>query len=441
MNKKILHLAVPSIISNITVPLLGLVDLAITGHLGETAYIGAIALGTLFFNIIYWNFGFLRMGTSGLTAQAFGRRDNHAITRVLTQAVSVALIIAFVILILQYPLKKISFYLLDPTLEIKNYALTYVNILIWGAPAILLLYAFNGWFIGMQNSRFQMYVAVSMNLTNIALSFVFVYVFGMKIEGVALSTLISQYFGLLLAVFLWLKKYRRFMVFVQLKESLKLDQMKAFFAINRDIFLRTLCLVAVTSFFTYAGTQQGEITLAVNTLLMQLFMLFSYFMDGFAYAGEALAGRYVGANNIIQLKKAVKGIFKWGIGLSLLFTLLYALGAEAFLHLLTNDQAVINASAEYYLWALAIPLAGFAAFVWDGVLIGATATRYMLIAMSIATLVFFLVFYGFSGVENNHILWLAFVLYLFLRGFVQTLAGKKVISKSYLERINQLTKT
>lgn len=231
------------------------------------------------------------------------------------------------------------------------------------------------------------------------------------------------------------------MVFVQLKESLKLDQMKAFFAINRDIFLRTLCLVAVTSFFTYAGTQQGEITLAVNTLLMQLFMLFSYFMDGFAYAGEALAGRYVGANNIIQLKKAVKGIFKWGIGLSLLFTLLYALGAEAFLHLLTNDQAVINASAEYYLWALAIPLAGFAAFVWDGVLIGATATRYMLIAMSIATLVFFLVFYGFSGVENNHILWLAFVLYLFLRGFVQTLAGKKVISKSYLERINQLTKT
>jgi MATE family multidrug resistance protein len=437
MNKRILHLAIPSIISNVTVPLLGLVDVAITGHLGETAYIGAIALGTLFFNIIYWNFGFLRMGTSGLAAQAFGKRDNYAVMRVLTQAVVVALMIAAAILLLQYPLKKISFHFLNPAVEIANYARVYVNILIWGAPSMLLLYAFNGWFIGMQNARFQMYVAVSMNLANILLSFIFVYVFGMKIEGVAWSTLIAQYLGLGLAVFLWLKKYRGYISFLQLKGSMRIGQMKRFFSVNRDIFLRTLCLVAVTAFFTYAGTQQGAVTLAVNTLLMQLFMLFSYFMDGFAYAGEALAGRYIGAGNLTQLKRAVKGLFKWGVGLSLVFTLLYAVGGASFLRLLTDDRLVIEASAGYYYWAMAIPLAGFAAFVWDGILIGATATRYMLLAIAIAATVFFSVFYGFSGVENNHVLWLAFILYLFLRGLIQTLAAKRVININYIKKINK----
>ncbi|MDR0371829.1 MAG: MATE family efflux transporter, partial [Prevotellaceae bacterium] len=361
MNKRILLLAIPSIISNITVPLLGLVDVAITGHLGETAYIGAIAIGTLFFNIIYWNFGFLRMGTSGLAAQAFGKRDKYAQMRILTQAVIVALTIAAAILLLQYPLKKISFHFLNPAVEIANYALLYVNILIWGAPPMLLLYAFNGWFIGMQNARFQMYVAVSMNLANILLSFLFVYVFGMKIEGVAWSTLIAQYLGLCLAIVLWQKKYRSHLPYLQFKGSMRLSRMKRFFSVNRDIFLRTLCLVAVTAFFTYAGTQQGAVTLAVNTLLMQLFMLFSYFMDGFAYAGEALAGRYTGAGNLPQLKRAVKGLFKWGIGLSLFFTLLYAVGGTSFLRLLTNDRQVIEASAHYYYWAMAVPLAGFAA--------------------------------------------------------------------------------
>lgn len=424
MHRKILHIAIPSIISNITVPLLGLVDVAITGHLGSTAYIGAIALGGLFFNILYWNFGFLRMGTSGLTAQAYGKRDEREMARVLTQAIAVALVAAVAILLLQYPLERLAFLLLDATPEVELHAVTYIRILIWGAPAILVLYAFYGWFIGMQNSRFQMYVAVSMNLVNIAFSFLFVYGWGMKIEGVAYSTLIAQYFGVLLAIILWIKKYGGLRTLFELKGSLRLDVMKRFFAVNRDIFLRTLCLIAVTAFFAYAGTRQGEVTLAVNTLLMQLFTLFSYFMDGFAYAGEALVGRYTGAKNVLQLKKVIKSLFGWGVSLALVFTLLYALGGNVFLNILTNDKLVISTASDYFYWVLAIPLAGFSAFIWDGIYIGATQTRYMLWGVAGASVAFFGIVCLFSGTTNNHILWLAFILYLFLRGLIQSFLFK-----------------
>ncbi len=429
MHRKILHIAIPSIISNITVPLLGLVDVGITGHLGKTSYIGAIALGSLFFNILYWNFGFLRMGTSGLTAQGYGKKSEEEIVRILIQAVSVALTAAFFIIILQYPLQRLAFSILDTTQEIELYAVTYIRILIWGAPAILLLYVFYGWFIGMQNSLYQMYVAVSMNLINILLSFIFVYRFGMKIEGVAYSTLVAQYSGVFLALILWTKKYGYLRKLIKLRENLRIKEMKLFFIINRDIFLRTLCLIAVTSFFTYAGAKQGEVTLAVNTLLMQLFTLFSYFMDGFAYAGEALVGRYTGARNVKQIKKVIKSLFQWGISLALFFSILYTIAGKEFLHIMTNDSLVIEAASGYFCWVLAIPIAGFAAFIWDGVYIGASLTRYMLFGVSIAALAFFGVIYLYSGISNNQVLWLAFIIYLFLRGLVQTFFAKKIVSK------------
>lgn len=430
MNRKILNIAVPAIISNITVPLLGLVDIAITGHLGKTAYIGAIALGTLFFNILYWNFGFLRMGTSGITAQAYGKGDNRLMVQILVQAIGVGLIAAALILLLQSPIKKIAFMLLDPSAEIQHHALTYINILIWGVPAMLVLFGFYGWFIGMQNSRYQMYIAVSMNVVNIAFSFLFVYGFDLKIEGVAWGTLISNYVGVLIAIALWMKKYGYLKIFFEIKNSMQLSRMKEFFSVNRDIYLRTLCLIAVTTFFTYSGTQQGEVTLAVNALLMQLFTLFSYFMDGFAYAGEALVGRYIGENNKQSLKSAVKSLFVWGVSLAGVFTLLYTVGGTNFLQLLTDDKDVIAASSSYFYWVLAIPLAGFAAFVWDGVYIGATQTRYMLYGVGGASVVFFAIVYFFSGLTNNHVLWFAFIIYLVLRGLIQTLFASKVFDKA-----------
>ena len=435
MNRRILHLAIPSIVSNITVPLLGLVDVTIVGHLGATAYIGAIAVGGLLFNILYWNFGFLRMGTSGLTSQAYGRKDKDAEIRVLVQAVSVGLFSALVMLILQYPIERLAFRLLDTSAEVEQYAVTYFRICIWGAPAVLAQYGFTGWFIGMQNSRYPMYIAIVMNVINIVCSSCFVFLFGMKVEGVALGTVVAQYSGVMMAWGLWFYNYKELRGRITFKGSLQLIAMRRFFAVNRDIFLRTLCLIGVTTFFTSTGARQGDVILAVNTLLMQLFTLFSYIMDGFAYAGEALSGRYVGACNLVQLKRAVKALFGWGIGLSLVFTLLYGIGGENFLGLLPNDTIVIETAGHYFYWVLAIPLAGFAAFLWDGILIGATATRFMLWAMLVASGSFFVIYYCFSGATNNHVLWLAFLVYLALRGVMQTLWSRKVFTLKYLQSL------
>ena len=435
MNRSILHLAIPSIVSNITVPLLGLVDVTIVGHLGATAYIGAIAVGGLLFNILYWNFGFLRMGTSGLTSQAYGRKDKEAEIRVLVQAVSVGLFSALAMLILQYPIERLAFRLLDTSAEVEQYAVTYFRICIWGAPAVLAQYSFTGWFIGMQNSRYPMYIAIVMNVINIVCSSCFVFLFKMKVEGVALGTVVAQYSGVMMALGFWYYNYKELRGRITFKGSLQLIAMRRFFAVNRDIFLRTLCLIGVTTFFTSTGARQGDVILAVNTLLMQLFTLFSYIMDGFAYAGEALSGRYVGACNLVQLKRAVKALFCWGVVLSLVFTLLYGIGGENFLGLLTNDTVVIETAGRYFYWVLAIPLAGFAAFLWDGILIGATATRFMLWAMLVASGSFFVIYYCFSGATNNHTLWLAFLVYLALRGIMQTIWSRRVFTLKYLQSL------
>lgn len=419
MNRKILQLAIPSIVSNITVPLLGLVDVAIVGHLGSASYIGAIAVGGMLFNMIYWIFGFLRMGTSGMTAQAYGKRDLTEVVRTLLRAVGVGLLISLGLWILQSPILRGAFVLIDATEEVKRWASLYFNICIWGAPAILGLYGFAGWFIGMQNSRFPMFIAITQNIVNIAASLCFVFVLCMKVEGVALGTLIAQYAGLFMAFALWLKYYGRLKAYIDWNGLWGGEEMRRFFSVNSDIFFRTLCLVAVTTFFTSTGARQGDVILAVNTLLMQLFTLFSYIMDGFAYAGEALAGRFIGAKNDVGLRRCIRLLFLWGIGLSLSFTILYAFLGRDFLGLLTNDTSVIKASGDYFYWVLAIPLCGFSAFLWDGIFIGATATRQMLYSMLVASATFFIIYYLFYRSMGNHALWMAFLGYLSLRGGMQ----------------------
>lgn len=420
-SQRILHIAIPSIISNITVPLLGLIDVTIVGHLGSASYIGAIAVGGMLFNMIYWIFGFLRMGTSGLTAQAYGAHDLKEVTRILLRSTGISLMLALALLILQYPIRLIAFELIDTSAEVQQLATLYFHICIWGAPATLGLYSFSGWFIGMQNSRFPMFIAITQNIVNIVASLLFVFVFGMKVEGVALGTLIAQYAGLFMAYLLWLRYYRPLRKYISRKQLFTHDAMKRLFQVNRDIFLRTLCLVAVTVFFTSTGAAFGDVVLAVNTLLMQLFTLFSYIMDGFAYAGEALTGKYIGAGNRQELQRTIRHLFGWGIALSLVFTLLYGIGGKEFLGLLTNEQSVISASGDYFYWVLAIPLAGFAAFLLDGICIGATSTHIMLKAMVVASGSFFLIYYSLHNVLHNHALWLGFIVYLALRGIMQAL--------------------
>ncbi|MDR1583546.1 MAG: MATE family efflux transporter [Prevotellaceae bacterium] len=420
MNKKILHIAIPSILSNLTVPLTGLIATGIAGHLGETYYIGAIAIGALFFNMIYWIFAFIRLSASGLTAQAYGKQDRKEITRILVQSLSMSFAISLVLLLLQYPVERFAFSLLAPTSEVQRYALVFIRILIWGAPATLLLYAFNGWFIGMQNAYFATIIIIVMNVTNILLCLLFVYRLDMRIEGIAWAALLSQYIAVFMAAGLWLLKYRSYGKDISLNENFKLSEIKRFFALNRDIFLRMVCLVAVTFFFVYAGTAQGDVVLAVNTLMMQLYYLYSFFLDGFALAGEALAGKYAGANDGYRLKKTIRRLFLWGTGIAVVFTLFFSLEKDLLLTWLTNDAAVIDVCSSYFYWAAITPLASFVAFIWDGIMIGIMATRYMLISIAVASFVFFAVFYIFSGNTNNHVLWGAFILYLFVRGAVQT---------------------
>ena len=426
-NREILQIALPSIVSNITVPLLGLIDVTIVGHLGAASYIGAIAVGGMLFNIIYWIFGFLRMGTGGMTSQAYGRGDEAEMMRLLTRSTGVGMLIALTLIVLQYPIERTAFSLIETTPEVERLATTYFRICIWGAPAVLGLYSFSGWFIGMQNSRYPMFIAITQNIVNILMSLVLVYGLEMKIEGVAIGTLVAQYAGWLMAIGLWMHRYKHLRPYAELRSLTDKGAMRRFFQVNRDIFLRTLCLVSVTVFFTSAGAAQGEVILAVNTLLMQLFTLFSYIMDGFAYAGEALAGKHIGADNRPALRTMVRQLFVWGIALALAFTLIYGIGGEGFLSLLTNEESVITASSTYFYWVLAIPLAGFAAFLYDGIFIGATATGLMLRAMFVASVAFFLIYFGCREAMGNHALWLAFITYLSLRGIVQGYLGRKII--------------
>ncbi|MBQ9641235.1 MAG: MATE family efflux transporter [Bacteroidaceae bacterium] len=428
-NRQILSIALPSIVSNITVPLLGLIDVAITGHIGTAAYIGAIAVGGMLFNVIYWMFAFLRMGTSGMTAQARGRRDFAGITRLLARSLGIALGISLVLMALSPIVRELALQVIAPSADVGLLARRYFNICIWGAPASLGLFALNGWFIGMQNSRTPMLVAISQNLVNIVASLALVFGLGMKIEGIALGTVVAQWSGFLAALALLHKYYRKLWKKGWPPDIWERPAILRFFNVNKDIFLRTLCLIFVHFFFIAAGARQGDTELAVNTLLMQFFTLYSYFMDGFAFAGEALAGKAIGAQNRQVYHSVVKHLFGWGVAMALLFTLLYFVAGPWFLHLLTDDASVIQTAAAYQPWTLLFPLCGMAAFIWDGIYIGATATRYMLLSMAVGMGVFFALYVLLISTLANHGLWIAFLCYLTMRGVVQTLTRKQIYGK------------
>ncbi len=418
MNKRILQLAVPSIISNITVPLLGLVDVAIVGHIGDAAYIGAIAVGSMLFNVIYWLFGFLRMGTSGMTSQALGRRDFAEVVRLLIRSLGIGVGIGLLFFILQRWLIGCGLWAMSPETDVVELARRYCYVCIWGAPAVLGLYGFTGWYIGMQNTRIPMVVSLFQNVVNIVASLVLVFACRMTVEGVALGTVIAQWWGFLIACLFYRLHYRRLSRYDYRRHLFAAEPLKQFFSLNKDIFLRTLCLVAVNLFFTAAGSRESTIVLAVNTLLMTLFTIFSYFMDGFAYAAEALSGKYYGAGNREAFREVVKRTMGFGVVVAILFTLLYIVGGENFLSLLTSDRQVVAAAGSYLGWAVLIPMAGMSAFVFDGIFVGITQSKSMLCSTAVASASFFGMYFALHPLLGNHALWLAFILYLVLRGIV-----------------------
>ena len=418
---KIWQLALPSIISNITVPLLGLVDVSIVGHIGDARYISAVAVGSMLFNVIYWVFGFLRMGTGGMTSQCYGRRDIAGVLTLLGRTLMLGVGIGALFVALQCLIVPLGLWVMRPEAEVASLSTSYCHVVIWGAPAVLGLYGLTGWFVGMQNTRFPMVVSILQNVVNICASVFMVYVMHMDIIGVAAGTAIAQWFGFLLALLFVAVFYRRLWRMHSPRHAIDKAMMswRNFFVVNRDIFLRTLFLVSVFLFFTSAGSRQGSMTLAANTLLMEFFTVFSYFTDGFAYAGEALGGRYYGAGNRQAFREMVHSLFLLGGWLVVIFTLLYIAGGRAFLHLLTSDVAVVEEAMHYFGWVLLVPVAGMAAFLFDGIFVGITNTRGLLLSSVLATLVFFAVYLLTKTTMANHGLWLAFVLYLAVRGIVE----------------------
>ena len=430
MHKEILSLAIPSIVTNITVPLLGLVDVAIVGHMGDASYIGAIAVGTMMMNVICWLFGFLRMGTSGMTSQAYGRGDSKEAATILFQAIALGAAIGILFVLFQPLLLRLFLFFMRPSDEIRAFASVYFHVCVFGLPAALVMYGLTGWFIGMQDTRTPMTVSIFQNIVNIMTSLLLVYVFGMKVEGVALGTLTAQYSGLLLALYILRRKYASHYQLLFSQFTLKPGDyssfsykhtLNRFFRVNRDIFLRTLFLVAVNAAFTSVGSRQGDVILAVNTLLFQFFTLYSYIMDGFAYAGEAICGKYYGAGNMPSFHACIRRLFAWGVIMTVVYTAAYYFGANDILHVLSNEQTVIEASEPYLLWVALIPVAGMGAFIWDGVFIGITDSRGMLLSCFVAAIVFAIILSLFFTTMGNHALWLALLSYLLARGVMQTI--------------------
>lgn len=430
LNRQILALAIPAIVANITTPLLSLVDVAIVGHLGSAAYVGAIAVGGSMFSMIYWLFGFLRFGTSGITAQTLGRGERELATLPLQRSLLIALASGVAIIALQGVLGHAVLRFLDPDPATERIAATYFGILVWGAPAVLATYSLTGWYVGMQDTRTPMWVSLLINVVNIGMSLLLVYHFHLGITGVAVGTLTAQWTGCLtgLGVCTLGRRYRGYPR-SGLRRVMHGGELMRFFKVNADIFLRTVCLIAVTVWFTRAGAAQGPVTLAANSVLLQFFMFFSYLMDGFAFAGEALCGVAWGAGNRPLLSLQIRKLLGWGLALALLFTAIYAAGGEAMVCLLTDSEQVRAHAVRYLWWACAVPLSGFLAFTWDGILTGVTHTRLMVASMAVATTLFFGLYAWLSPVWGNHALWGAFIVYLVTRGVVQWLLWRRLVTR------------
>ena len=417
LNRQIAAIAVPAIAANITIPLPGLVDVAITGHFGSEIFISAIAVGGAMFNMLYWLVNFLRTGTTGFTAQAVGAHDEAKQILTLYRSLAAAFLLGLALVVLSHPVGDFILRFMDADGQTADVARRYFYIGIWGAPAVTMGYAFSGWFLGMQNARAQMAVAVSINVLNVLLSLMLVFGFDMQIEGVATGTVVAQWTGLLIAAAITYRRYRP--ALPPVKEIVDPKALRSYFRVNTDIFLRTACLVAVTLWFTHAGAVQGATILAANALLLQLFMLFSFFIDGFAFAGEALAGKYSGAGDTSGLNRLAGRLMLIGSLCALACSTLYLMAGESFMRLLTDEAHVRTVAAYFLPWTFAVPICGFAAFVWDGIFVGLVRSRAMVVAMIVAVAVFAISYIATRSMGNDG-LWLAFNAYLLARGITFT---------------------
>ena len=444
-NRDILRLAIPSILANITIPLVGIVDTAIVGHLSDAAAIGGIAIGTMLFDLLYWNFGFLRIGTSGLTAQAYGSSQNTGFgfqlsaecRKILTQSLTIALLAAFFLWIIQWVFVTAVLAVVPCSEAVANVARQYFFVRIWAAPATLMLFAMKGWFIGMQDTKSPMAVDILVNAVNMLGSYFLAVHTSLGVVGVAWGTLIAQYSGLLLAFCILVFKYG--IVYIGLREimaAMRWPEMKRMMSLNGNLFVRSLCFMVVYVGFTSLASTYGDTELAVSSVLMKLFMFFSFFIDGFAYAGEALVGKAVGektnghmdewTNHKSSIQPVVRLLFTWSIGVGLLFTALYAVLGDECLELMTNDADVLSATEQYLGWLIAMPIVSALAFMWDGIYVGATAgvqIRNAMIWAAVGFVAAYIATYRFCGAQA---LYIAYFAHLFARVIYLSIQWKKI---------------
>ena len=418
MNKEILKLAIPNIISNISVPLLSSVDTALMGQL-SALHIGAVGVGSMIFNFIYWNFGFLRMGTTGITAQAYGKDSEKAMVITLGRALFIAMILSILIMLLQVPFGQFSFYLMNLSDTQLPLVETYFYIRIWAAPATLALYALMGWYFGMQNAIYPLILTITINAVNIICSLIFIKYFGFEVAGVAYGTVIAQYVGLFLAIALFFYKYRYLLPQLSREAILKWEELKQFLSINSDIFIRTFCLTFAFGFFYSQSSVGGEQLLAVNVILLQFLNWMSYGVDGFAFATESLVGKYVGAKKQFELNKSIRLSFLWALGLAGFYSLLYGVFGTYLVSVFSNQPEIITATQPYLFWMILFPLLSTPCYIWDGIFIGLTASRAMRDSMIISLIVYLAIHYFLKTDFGNHGLWLALLLFMIARGLIQ----------------------
>lgn len=399
LNREILRLSVPSILANITVPLVGMVDTAIAGHIvaadgfSQAAYIGSISVGAMMLNLLYWMAGFLRTGTGGLVAQAFGREDYKDCGRSLLRAATLALLLSLIFLLIQRPFGRFALFLTSSSDEVGELAFRYFLLRIWAAPATLALMAFRGFFVGMQDSISSMFTDLVINVVNVISSIVLSFGIGswdgLGFDGIALGTVVAQYSGLAFAASIALVRYRR-NVFegVSMRESVMMQGAGSYLSMNADFIMRSICFTVIYMGEVMIAARFGDEYLASNAILMNLLMVFSYFTDGFAYAGEALTGRFIGARDMEMTRKSVRYVFAWSMGLAVLFVALYAAGGAPIMSLMTKDASVLACCKQFLPWLMLMPPLGCAAFAWDGIYMGATASKGIRDSMMLAMLSF-----------------------------------------------------
>ena len=430
-DREVWRIAAPMILSNVSAPLLGMVDTGVTGHLESPVYLGAVAIGSTIMGFLYTGMNFLRMGTTGIAAQRFGANDNDGLRVALGQALIVALLIAFGLILLQIPIGSVALKLLGAEAEVEYYAQQYFSIRIWSAPGTLANYVLMGWFLGLQNARVPLLIFLTINLTNIVLDLIFVIGLGMKVDGVALASVIAEYSGLLVGVGFAANALRKREGHWPLPRLFKIRAYAAFFSVNAHLLIRTMALMFTFAFVTAQGARLGGLFLAANAVLMNLQILTSFALDGFAHAAEALVGKAVGEQRRDALEQAVRLTLKWSLIFAGGFCLFYFVFGPFLIRLLTNLEGVRETAMRYLPWLILSPLVSVWSFLYDGVYVGATRAREMRNIMVFSAVVIFLPAWFLLQGLGNHGLWLAFTIFMASRGIGMHIAYRRNVLRDF----------